>query len=377
MKRFLFNVLILLLLSNPGMAQRSALKDARDLLNQNKPVEAFALVEQATQNRWTNNNPETWILRAEVLIAVFHSKQAISSVKNPLAEAFSSIKKAQRFDNRNKMTGQIDKLLTALRNSFRQKGIINYKSTNYNLAQQSFEKVLEINQLQGRTSPDTANIYNAGLSAQKAGNYTKALNYFKKVAELKYGGSKIYLALGQIYITTGNTQSAIDILNKGITLFPNDNALLILELVNLYLSTNKPAKAIEFLEMAIENDPENAEFYFTLGTLYDDTKQNKKALAAYKKALEIQPGMFSALFNLGVQYFNQGAEFINKAENETITRKYEVYIQKAQAKFKASMPLLEKAHQLKPKNKEVIEMLKTVYTELQMYHKAKKMKELL
>ncbi|MHB8808566.1 MAG: tetratricopeptide repeat protein [Desulfobulbaceae bacterium] len=61
-------------------------------------------------------------------------------------------------------------------------------------------------------------------------------------------------------------------------------------------------QAIASLELAVQQNPNNAETWTQLGNAYFDTDQPAKAIEAYTKALAIIPGNPAVLTDLGVMY---------------------------------------------------------------------------
>ena len=116
--------------------------------------------------------------------------------------------------------------------------------------------------------------------------------------------------------------------------------------------------------------------YFARGTVYENLKNEDKAVADYKKAIEIKPDYYDAHFNLGAYFFNKGAEKINEANglpyNET--KKFEAMKLEAKKLFETSIPSIEKANELNPKDVDTANMLIKVYTQTEQYDKAKAIK---
>ena len=73
---------------------------------------------------------------------------------------------------------------------------------------------------------------------------------------------------------------------------------MLVELINYYLMGDTPAKAEEFLDAAIKQEPNKAEYYRAKGSLYEKLNQPEKAEAMYIKTLELNPNDFFAQYNL-------------------------------------------------------------------------------
>ena len=67
-----------------------------------------------------------------------------------------------------------------------------------------------------------------------------------------------------------------------------------------------PAREIPTLEGVVAQDPKNRSAWVQLGNDYFDTHQPQKAIAAYDKALELQPNDANVLTDQGVMYRELG-----------------------------------------------------------------------
>lgn len=84
---------------------------------------------------------------------------------------------------------------------------------------------------------------------------------------------------------------------------PN-NADIWTQLGHAYFDTNQPAKAIEAYTKALAIVPGNPSTLTDLGVMYRRNDQPEKALESFDKAITIQPGFEQALFNKGIVYSN-------------------------------------------------------------------------
>lgn len=63
-------------------------------------------------------------------------------------------------------------------------------------------------------------------------------------------------------------------------------------------------KAVDCFQAAISKTPENAKLWNRLGASYANGQRAIEAVAAYKKALEIEPGFVRARYNVGIICIN-------------------------------------------------------------------------
>lgn len=82
-----------------------------------------------------------------------------------------------------------------------------------------------------------------------------------------------------------------------------------------------------------------------------------------KKAIEIKPDFFDAIYNIGVLYYNKGVKYIEEANLVPAreVEKYDALLGKASIEFKHSLPYMEKAYELDTSNEVVLETLRTLY----------------
>jgi len=78
------------------------------------------------------------------------------------------------------------------------------------------------------------------------------------------------------------------------------------------------AERIQAVERKVQLEPANADAWTELGNLYYDSKQPKKAIAAYGRSLTLKPGNPNVLTDQGVMYrqlgdFDRALDCFNKA----------------------------------------------------------------
>jgi tetratricopeptide (TPR) repeat protein len=141
------------------------------------------------------------------------------------------------------------------------------------------------------------------------------------------------------------------------------------------LESQEYDKALDNLNLAIENDPNNELLWFVRGNIYD-TKQAgmmndgkmdaseeffEKAKADYVKALEIKDDYFDAAYSVGALFFNRGAEMLNKANMISDDAEYKKAKTAAEGVLKEALPYLEHAHELQPDDVSTMTSLKELY----------------
>lgn len=174
----------------------------------------------------------------------------------------------------------------------------------------------------------------------------------------------------------GKAQALLD---KAIATYPNIMQEFMGYKINIYIKQNKTAEAIAATDAIIAQGGKNMEMhYLNLGILNESMKNGDRAEAAYKKAIEIKPDYFDALFSLSAYYINkddkikQYRAMDNKAANSAEGKKLveEIKVLQSQA-----IPYLEKVVQPefkdKPEYGQALNVLKDAYKLLGNDAKAK------
>jgi len=353
-------------------------KDANDL------IEAKKYIDLATLDAETGAKPKTWYNRAEIYMNLHNSKDAkLADLKNgALDEATKAYGQTIKLDEKNTFpqAKQGVKVCGIIASNA---GIENFKAGKYADALNNFEKSIQINE-EFQKQIDSNAVYNAALSAEKSQNYDKAVQYFQKAIDIKYGGNDegplLYSLLADAYLKKGDKQNYITTIQKGRKAYSNDKSLILSEL-NYFIEAGKYKEAITNLELAITKEPNNEIFPFNIGVIYDNMANPgegkpvpaekefnefvAKAEASYKKALEINPNYFDALYNLGALYFNKAVKQSEIVNNIKDNNKYKIESAKVDEIFKMSLPFLEKGEEIRTNDiityKNLISTLQKLY----------------
>ena len=272
-----------------------------------------------------------------------------------------------------------------------------YNAKKFDEAADYFYKTGFLNTILSKTK-DTASFYNACISAFKAKNNDKVINYNQKMIDLKIASPSNYIYLSIAYTSKADTNSAFDILKKARVQFPADMSLLNEE-TNLFIAKGQSLNAINNLKLASEKDSKNAFLFLMLGTMYDNIanpKDNtgkdkpkpnnyeemfKNAEVAYSKAIELNPSnkdyLFDAYFNLGAMYNNYGGSIANRKPEKiaNMLQAQKEIDEQAKVQYKKAIPNLEQALNIKSNDKQCIKALRLLYLQTGNDAKAKEMSE--
>ena len=370
-------ILSFLLVSLGSKAQKAAVQTAFNYLRYDDLDKAKEAIDGAVVNETTMGYAKAWYYRGSIYQSIFESKKEKFAALKPgsLEEARKSYEKTLELDTKGEFSEDVIKRLEVVASQSLNSGVEFYQSQQYAQAYRAFTMSSDINQKYFNRL-DTLAIYNAALAADKAGDRKSAVSDYRKLTDVNYGGAKMYSLLTRLYLDQSDTTNALATLSEGRKKYPEDGTL-ITQTLNIYLNSGKDKEAYEQNEAALRASPSNPVLHYIKGNLADKLGKNEEAVAAYKKAIEIKPDYFDAVYNLGAKYFNEGAEMANKANSIPPSKiaEYDAAKKKFEAKFKEALPYLEKAHELNPSDAGTMQSLKQLYTRLGDLVKAGEMKK--
>jgi tetratricopeptide (TPR) repeat protein len=162
------------------------------------------------------------------------------------------------------------------------------------------KKVIEI-------SPDSITAYiilgNIYLAQVDTDNAEKS---YKKALEIDNRYSSGYAGLGIVAQVRGNFPEGLKLVEKALEINP-DNGFANYFMATYYRARRDFDKALEYLKKTIDNSVFPADFAYTeYGLIYLDRGEKEKAAEYINKALEINPDNAYARTNLGICYKEQG-----------------------------------------------------------------------
>ncbi len=452
MKKFLLVVVMLGFAGSTILAQSNRVASAVQYLKDEQPELAKPEIDAACKHDNTKKLAKAWFYRGNIYLQlhlVSHMADNLQKgftedqVKNVLAEPLST-KKYKKLENGIKWVypyelivyfsnGKVDhwdypmeqkykalddgKLLKTAYDSYNKSLVIDPKYYNSALnpanASLGIKNVGEfyfndgVVALQGKRYKEALNnlenaygIYNevgkkedrialyAGFAAESLKDTATAIKYYSAILNSGIENTALYMGLGYLYLGQDKTEDALNAIQVGRKVLPDNQNLLLAE-ANIYMATNRAKEANELLAQAAKSNPTNAQLFYAMGNNYDrllkDTTSSdeiKKAafeagIKAYDKAIEINPEYFDAYFNVGALYYNTAADLLAKAGNLPMSEqeKYDKLKTAAKDNFNKSIPYLEKAHSLEETDHNTMVMLRTAYSQTGNTEGFKKIKE--
>jgi len=160
-----------------------------------------------------------------------------------------------------------------------------------------------------KKSPNKARPYNnLAIYYDEVKEHEKAIGLYKKAIELDPESSAHFINLGSSYGQTGAFDKALQYTLQGIQLKDDLNYLTkaYVNLGYIYEKTGALDKSIHNYQIAIEQDPYNAEVYVNLSAVFLKQGNYKKAIEYALKGISYDPHIAQAYNNLGMSYGQEG-----------------------------------------------------------------------
>ncbi len=372
MKKF-FLLIAALSISIVAMPQKGKVTSALGYIDQGNLDKAKEALDQALLDDGTMNWPNTHFAKGKLCQATFKSDNPKFKefYTDPLGESYSAYEKAMELDPKGGIKKKIitNMIYTDLAMDFFNQGSLQFEAKDFAGALKSFEsqiKIAEGDKYIGAI--DTGMYYNAGLAAINSGANNEAIKYFEKCAEMKYLGITPYYQIYESYLGLGDTVKAESVLKSLPTIFPDDKTIT-LQLIDLYIKSNKPEEALKYITVAKEADPTNSTLYFAAGIMYLNASKYDDAITELTKSIELKPDVYDAQYGLGAAYINKASDMFVKANEIMDVKKYSDAIDEANAVYAKALPYMEKAHEINPEDVYAMRSLQELYYRLKQTDK--------
>ncbi len=389
MKKLLLFSLSITLLVGCASAQRSNVSTAKRLTNQEKPDFAGArkAIKEAINNEKTKKEAKTYYIAGmigfkenEAYVAQMMLNQKVDPVKKgeAIMESYNYFNQAYKADQTPNKKGKIKpKFTKRIKRSIKEYYVQNYNliaygahyfdNKNYEKALEVFNVFLEIPQqpyMNGEISMTDSTYkmtkYYSAIAATNAGKSEQAIERYTDLLDDNYETKNVYQLLSEEYKKKNDTINQIKILEDGFKKYNNDPFFL-QNIINIFVYSGQMEKASEYLNKAIAQTPDIAEYHYVKGNVEERRKNLDEALKAFNKAIELSPNMAEAYAGKGRVIYNKAVEIIKSASDIQDNKLYNAEIEKANKVFKQAQPFMEKAVELNPKDRDFKQALKSLY----------------
>jgi tetratricopeptide (TPR) repeat protein len=234
---------------------------------------------------------------------------------------------------------------------------------------------LEARKLLGRIYLRSLGDVQAGQGSQ---NVLKlAIDQYEQIIKIEPNNADDHLLLGRLYFLNNDMQKAESEYKSAVKLEP-DSEDAVTQLAYLYNQEGDTARATQVLS-SIPDATRSAKLYSALGYTYEQQKQYKNAINAYKKAIELDRDNLDAIRGLAENLMNDGQTDAaleqykiiadaNPEDAQTYLHMAEIY--RKLGKFDLALDNLKKAGSMVPDSIEVPYNTAAVYQAQGRYDEA-------
>ncbi len=206
-----------------------------------------------------------------------------------------------------------------------------------------------------------------------------AIEQYEQIVKIEPSNVDDHLLLGRLYRLNNDLQKAEAELKISVKLDP-DSEEAVTQLSLLYSDEGDTAKALQVLS-AVPDTGRSAKLYAALGATYEQRKEYKSAIDAYKHAIQLDRDNLDAIRGLAENLLNDGQidaaldqykviADANPEDAQTYLRISEIY--RRQGKYDDALDSLKKAEAMVPDSVEIPYNVAVVYEAQSRYDEAAK-----
>ena len=408
-----------LFLSVTSFAQKNEIKAAEKALKAGKSEEAITILtgaEYLTANAPDSEKAQFLFVKGNAYLDL--SNKSIDTDKNMVlaAKAYQDLIEAEKVSGKSKYSAEAATSIAEIKGKLINSAIEDTK------AEKNTEGAQKLYQAYLLEKKDTINLYYAASTYVSAKDYDNALKLYEELKVLNYSGKatyhyavnkvnsqedffttaadrdrlvkmgthekprdenvpskrgEIYKNIALIYVQQGKIDDAKKAVSDARKANPEDSSLILTE-ANLYLETKDTETYKKLISEALTKNPNDVDLIFNLGVISAQAKNYTEAEKFYNKVIELNPKYTNAYINMAAMKLDDEQSIIdtmNKLGTSSADmKKYDALKKKREDLFKSTIPYLQKAVELEPKNQDVTKTLLNVYSALEMTAEYKALK---
>lgn len=203
-----------------------------------------------------------------------------------------------------------------------------------------------------------------GIVARQVGKTDIAKSRYNELVRKKSKELEPYVYLIDIYKAEKDTANVVKTAEAGVPIFLKGDSINVNYAIAYSLALSwagQAGKATEIMNKALEQAPNNYTLLINYGSALSNAEKYEEAEVYFKRAVEIEPNNIITVYNLGSCYYNSYVKRSKEIDNIVDNEEYKREQEKAKKLLEQARPYLEKAHQLDPKDRNTLVMLRAVY----------------
>ncbi len=323
-----------------------------ELSKQGQTDKALTLIDSLNEVSAYQYDPRFYVLKAVLYLTVYENKAPDQKDNFLLTKASDALFKARVLNNSSSLDTSIKELLIRVASHYLYQGTYDFNKKRYQQALKEFMKAEYINRQPFVNLEDTILYFTIGQTALLLKDTVLAKKYLKLSFEHDYASPGMVMDLYDMYAATGDKDSAVIFLKKGLLMFPG-NANILNELANYYLSVKDYAAAKPLLEQ-LAKQKQDFGILYNLAAICQQTKNYECANNYYYKALKIKKDAPDVLFNLSLSLYTLSIDAIRKEPSSLKSKKIKRQLTTARK-------LLKKYLRQNPHDKDALQILQSIY----------------
>ncbi|MDY0014886.1 MAG: tetratricopeptide repeat protein [Bacteroidales bacterium] len=363
-------IIVLVTIFGMGYAQVRELRNAYNHYINQYWDRAKSAIDKAAENDETKNDAKTWLYRGNIYLQLGYAqmnpkkKEYHGLCTNCGEIAYDSYMKALQIDRKveEPSMGIADPLkgLTFCTDLLYNEAVKQLQNDSIDQAFVIAEKAYNSN----KNNEGAMYIY--ALTAEYANKKDIAKARYNDMIKRKTKMDEPYIKLAAIYQEENDTLNAIRVVNQR----PEDDTINVSFVINksvILMWAGQTDEATEVMNKALEKDSNNHLLLFGLGSAFLNQKKYDEAEKYLMKALQVKPDDINTIYNLGNNYYNHYADIYNAMDkiDYNDVAAYEKAQKESQVLLRKALPLLEKAYELDPEDRNTLIMLKNIYPRIE------------
>jgi tetratricopeptide (TPR) repeat protein len=283
---------------------------AEDALEAGNYDQALASVEEALAQ--DSANAEAYLLKANILT------QRASDTTDPdqhvadVEAAIAAQEQAIQYDPG--VRGDVEGRRLLLYQREFNAGVEAFNQASETQAPEDFRQAAAYFESAALANPDATDAYlNQGYALIKGDETDAALPPLESYrARADSIGANVYALLGELYLTQGENEEAVEAVEAGLDEYPDDEDLKTVSLA-AYEEAGMTERVLSVYAERVKQDPDNATYRYNYGSMLLSAERYDAAAEQLEAAVELDPDNARAQYNLGAAYVNKAIEVDEQA----------------------------------------------------------------
>ncbi len=382
-------VIFFVLISTVSIAQKNNVKDASTFAESGELQQAEKSINLAidgVDDDKTINDPETWLVRGNVYKKIYQSANFSTNVLKELTEAAKSYTKAvQLADKEMEGKGKDHKLRPEIIVAIKETSDLIAKEAKsfhdrniYESELQLLQSKIAMMKLPNALASDMQTVIDAGIAAKLLNRVDEAIAYFDEAIAAKFAKDLPYVQKAEALKMRKSYDEMMKVVKEGVNVSPATSGQLLALAIQQYMKTKNTDECETYLTEISTKYPNEAEITASLGYFYALKGNTLKANELCRKALSGSPSSYLTNYYMGWLYYEKAMQILREADAKAPDIMKVVHQPNAAVneELKLALPLMEKAFELNPSDRDILKRLETIYRKLDMFVKSMDMKKL-